>query len=154
MVIKKWFEKLKRGIKGEIVRDYSAITRADDCLNACLKRDSDKFSFSMNVSNKEHGTAEFKVPVSQEMLKVLQQLVTDINSVRVKGDRSKGFRLRFRDGQIDLLITYTYAKEMPTPRQRTAPVNGRTVKLLEEMLSDAEMLLENEFSLYDIEEDD
>ena len=153
MVIKKWFEKLKRGIKGEVVRDYSPITRDDDCLNAKLKRDSDKFSFSLSVSNKEHGTAEFKAPVSKEMLKVLNQLVADLKSVRIKGDRSKKFRLRFRDGQIDLVITYTYAKEMPTPRQHTAPVTARTVKLLEEMLTDAEMLLENEFTLYDIEED-
>ena len=83
---------------------------------------------------------------------VLEKLVADVKAVREKGDASKNLRLRFRDGEIDLVITYKYMDELPTPRQRTAPVNGRTLKLLEEMLSDADTLMANQFELYDLDE--
>ena len=49
MVIKKWFEKLKRGVKGELVRDYSSITKKDDKLDAKLVRNSDGFELVMTV---------------------------------------------------------------------------------------------------------
>ena len=152
MVIKNWLQKLKRGIKGEVVRDYSAITKDTDGLDAKLKRESNSFSFAIFVKHREHGTAEFKAPVTKETMTVLEKLVADVKAVREKGDASKNLRLRFRDGEIDLVITYKYMDELPTPRQRTAPVNGRTVKLLEEMLSDADTLMANQFELYDLDE--
>lgn len=153
MVIKNWLQKLKRGVKGEIVRDYSEITKEIDGINAKLKRDSNNFSFSILVKHKDHGEADFKAPVTKETLKILQSIVDDINSVRLNSMSSKNFRLRFRDGEIDLVVTYKYSQELPTPRQRTAPVNVRTIRLFEEMLSDAETLLANQVTLYDLEED-
>lgn len=152
VVIKKWFEKLKRGVKGDLVRDYSSITRDEDCLDAKLLREMNGFSLTMTVSNKEHGKADFKVPVTAETLHVLTELVEDIKSVRKRRDKFKKMKLRFRDGEIDLVVTYKHSNQMHAPRQRTAPLNSRVLKLFEELQSDTEALLDSELSPSDIDD--
>ena len=150
MVIKKWFEKLKRGVTGELVRDYSSITTKDDQLNARLIRSSEGFELIISVEHHEHGRADFKASINAETHHVLTELLSDLKHVRSKRDRFKRTRLRFRDGEIDLVVTYKHSNQMNAPRQRTAPVNMRVVKLFEEIQSDTETLLDSELTTDEI----
>ena len=150
MVIKKWFEKLKRGVKGELVRDYSELTKKDDKLDAKLIRISDGFELVMTVSHHEHGKADFKAPVNAETFHVLSELIGDLKSVRQRRDKYKETRLRFRDGEIDLVVTYKHSNQIKAPRQRTTPVNSRILKLFEEIHSDTETLLDSELTTDEI----
>lgn len=150
MVIKKWFEKLKRGVKGELVRDYSSLTKKDDRLDAKLIRVSDGFELVMTVTHHEHGKADFKAPVNAETFHVLNELLNDLKSVRSRPDKYKETRLRFRDGEIDLVVTYKHSHQVKAPRQRTTPVNSRILNLFQEIYSDAETLLDSELTADEI----
>ena len=133
-----------------MVRDYSDITKDADSINARLLRNMSDFNITVDIDHSEYGRADFKIPVTPETLHVLKELNEDLKNVRKRSDNFKSYRLRFRDGEFDLVVTYKHTKEMQTPRQRTAPVNSRVIKLLEEMQSDVETLLDSELTPDDI----
>lgn len=140
MAIKRQLSRLKNGLLGETVRDYSDITEKEDCVRALLKSQNNEFRFELTCSNEEHGSICFKVPVKAQVLSALQELIEDIDQIR-KGKTSKGLKLRFRHGEFDLVVTYRYEQNDSMQHQRTAPVNSRTYKMLKEMLADAEVAL-------------
>lgn len=141
MVIKRLLKKLQTDVLGEVIRDYSDITQEPDGLNVRLKRQGKSAFFAMSFASKELGKATFDVPVTTEAITALKAITEDIKLVRKNSTaNSKELRLRFRSGQIDLVVTYSYAKQGAEPGQRTAPLNSRTFKLLEEMLGDAEVV--------------
>ncbi len=140
MSLKRQLNHLKNKMVGETIRDYSDITNADDCLSARLNRKSNKFGFELISKNEEHGNLCFKMPLTLGILKALRDLVNDIAQIR-KGKSEKNLRLRLRQGEIDLVVTYKLEHNPSIEAQRTAPVTARTYKLLKEMLADAQTIL-------------
>lgn len=143
MSLKRQLNLLKNGIVGETIRDYSDLTDKEDCVSAQLKRKSNQFRFELTCTHEEHGSLCFKIPLSPSILNALQDVINDIGQIR-KGKADKKLRLRFRQGEFDLVVTYQFERGQSAQNQRTAPVTPRTYKMLEEMLLDAETILANQ----------
>lgn len=144
MVMKRILQQLKAGMVGEVIRDYSDLTAEQDGLAVKLKRQGKAVVYILTFSNKENGKASFEAPASVEFLQALKGITNDIKSIRNNGG-TKELRLRFRSGQIDLVTTYTFQKAGTEPGQRTAPLNARTFRLLEEMCGDCEVFASTSF---------
>jgi len=132
VAIKKGLKKLRKGMVGETVRDYANITNDYDKVKARLRHRGDQFRFVMSLDHRERGRADFVARVNTETLEVLRLIANDIKRAKENGGKDKDLRLRFRDGQLDLVITYKYySEDRKATRQRTAPVSERTIKLLD-----------------------
>ncbi len=142
MALKRQLNHFKNGLLGETIRDYGDITKKEDCIKAQLKRKSNKYTFELTCANDEHGAMCFKLPLTPSILSALHDLIDDIG--QIKGKAEKNLRLRFRQGEFDLLVTYKFDADQTMQNQRTAPLTPNTYKMLEEMLADAETILANE----------
>lgn len=142
-MVKKWLKMLKKDVVGEVVRDYSDLVRDDDRIGVRLQQKGRAFRFLLTLSDRNAGNAIFNAQVSHALLDGLRELVADMQSVTTSKSKNKEYRLRFRDGAVDLLVTYNYDAATNVPRQRSAPLNSRTYKLFQEMLEDVEVLLQN-----------
>ncbi len=143
MSLKRQLKLLKNGLVGETIRDYSDITNKEDCVSAQLKQKGNAFRFELTCTHEEHGRLCFKIPLTPSTLNALQEVINDIGLIR-KGKSDKKLRLRFRQGEFDLVVTYQFERNQSTQNQRTAPVTPRTYKMLEEMLVDAETIVANQ----------
>jgi len=143
MSFKRQLHNLKNGLVGETIRDYSEITNSGDCISARLKRKNDEFRFELTCTHEELGNICFQMLLTPSLLKALRDVIDDIDQIR-RGKADKNLRLRFRQGEFDLVATYRFELEQSMPSQRTAQVTPRTYKMLKEMLVDAETILDNE----------
>lgn len=143
MAFKRQLNHLRKGLLGETIRDYGDITRKEDCISTQLLRKSNQFRFELTCTHEEHGVICFKIPLTPSILSALQDVVNDVRQIR-KGQADKNLRLRFRQGEFDLVVTYRFEGDQSMQNQRTAPLNPRTYKMLEEMLQDAETILANQ----------
>ncbi len=143
MALKRQLKHLKSVLIPETIRDYSDITKLEDCISAQLKRKSNQFRFELTCMNEEHEAMCFKIPLTPSILSALKEIVDDIRRIR-KSKNEKQMRLRIRQGEFDLVVTYHFTSDQSMKNQRTAPLTSRNYKLLEEMLADAKTLIPNE----------
>lgn len=137
-------KKIKDKFFWENVRSYGEGAGKKEGVYSSLKRKENKFYFEFFCFNSEHDDISFVLPLDAKALLILQEIVKDIRAIKQKHPQ-KSYKIRFRQGEIDLVVTYQYAQDEAMPHQRSIPLTSKIVSMFEEMYVDAQTIVDDTF---------